>query len=112
MFLNYLLKVKVKVTQTRTCLKTSYFLIFNVMYSQFVGILSLFLVAINIIKCSLNTNIFYRIMPPRLRSRAFKLNRFGHFMKIWERLFKYLLGFYISVFTLCPPVNFLAYMTN
>ena len=63
MFLNYLLKVKV--TQTRNWLKTCYFLIFNVICSQFVVIVSLYLIAvslyliaINIIKCSLNTNTF------------------------------------------------------
>ena len=56
MFLNYLLKVKV--TQTRNWLKTCYFLIFNVICSQFVVILSLYLIAINIVKCSLNTNTF------------------------------------------------------
>ena len=56
MFLNYLLKAKV--TQTRNWLKTCYFLIFNVICSQFVVTLSLYLIAINIIKCSLNTNTF------------------------------------------------------
>ena len=56
MFLNYLLKVKV--TQTRNWLKTCYFLIFNVICSRFVVILSLYLIAIDIIKCSLNTNTF------------------------------------------------------
>ena len=56
MFLNYLLKVKV--TQRRNWLKTCYFLIFNVICSQFVVILSLYLIAINIIKCSSNTNTF------------------------------------------------------
>ena len=56
MFLNYLLKVKV--TQTLNLLKTCYFLIFNVICSQFVVILSLYLIAIYIIKCSLNTNTF------------------------------------------------------
>ena len=63
MFLNYLLKVKVKVTQTRNWLTITFgftiachFLIFNVICSQFVVILSLYLIAINIIKCSLNTN--------------------------------------------------------
>ena len=49
MALNYLLKVKV--TQTRNWLKTCYFLIFNVICSQFVVILSLYVIAINIIKC-------------------------------------------------------------
>ena len=58
MFLNYLLKVKIKVTQTRNWLKTCYFLIFNVICSRFVLILSLYLIAIDIIKCSLNTNTF------------------------------------------------------
>ena len=58
MFLNYLLKVKFKVTQTRNWLKTCYFLIFNVICSQFVVILSLYLIAINIIKCSLNKTTF------------------------------------------------------
>ena len=58
MFLNYLLKAKVKVTQTRNWLKTCYFLIFNVICSRFVVILSLYLIAIDIIKCSLNTNTF------------------------------------------------------
>ena len=58
MFLNYLLTVKVKVTQTRNWLKTCYFLIFNVICLQFVVILSLYLIAFNIIKCSLNTNTF------------------------------------------------------
>ena len=58
MFLNYLLKVKVKVTQIRNWLKTCYFLIFNVIFSRFVLILSLYLIAIDIIKCSLNTNTF------------------------------------------------------
>ena len=58
MFLNYLLKVKVKVKQIRNCLRTYYFLIFNVICSQFVVIFSLYLIAINIIKCSLNTNKF------------------------------------------------------
>ena len=58
MFLNYLLKVKVKVTQIRNLLRTYYFLIFNVICSQFVVIFSLYLIAINIIKCSLNTNTF------------------------------------------------------
>ena len=56
MFLNYLLKVKV--TQTRNWLKTCYFLILNVICSQFVVMLSLYLIAINIIKCSLNTSTF------------------------------------------------------
>ena len=56
MFLNYLLKDKV--TQTRNWLKTCYFLILNVICSQFVVILSLYLIAINIIKCSLNTSTF------------------------------------------------------
>ena len=56
MFLNYLLKVKV--TQTRNWLKTCYLLIIKVICSQFVVILSLYLIAINIIKCSLNTNTF------------------------------------------------------
>ena len=56
MFLNYLLKVKV--TQTRNWLKTCYFLMLNVICSQFVVILSLYLIAINIIKCSLNTSTF------------------------------------------------------
>ena len=62
MFLNYLLKVKVnvkvKVTQIRNWLRTYWFLIFNVICSQFVVIFSLYLIAINIIKCSLNTNTF------------------------------------------------------
>ena len=58
MFLNYLLKVKVKVTQTRNWLKTCYFLIFNVICSQFAVIFSFYLIAINIIKCSLNTSTF------------------------------------------------------
>ena len=58
MFLNYLLKVKVKVTQIRNWLRTYCFLIFNVICSQFVVIFSLYLIAINIIKCSLNTNTF------------------------------------------------------
>ena len=52
MFLNYLLKVKV--TQTRNWPKTCHFLIFNVICSQFVVILSLYSFAINIIKCYLN----------------------------------------------------------
>ena len=55
MFLNNLLKVKVKVIQTRNWLKTCYFLIFNVICLQFVVILSLYLIAINIIKCSLKS---------------------------------------------------------
>ena len=55
MFLNNLLKVKVKVIQTRNWLKTCYFLIFNVICSQFVVILPLNLIAINIIKCSLKS---------------------------------------------------------
>ena len=58
MFLNYLLMVMVKVTQTRNWLKTCYFLIFNVICSRFVVIVSLYLIAIDIIKCSLNTNTF------------------------------------------------------
>ena len=58
LFLNYLLMVKVKVTQTRNWLKTSYFLLFNVICSRFVVIVSLYLIAIDIIKCSLNTNTF------------------------------------------------------
>ena len=58
MFLNNLLKVKVKVTQTRNWLKTFEFLIFNVICSHFVVILPLYLIAINIIKCSFNTNTF------------------------------------------------------
>ena len=58
MFLNYLLKVTVKVTQIRNWLRKYYFLIFNVICSQFVVIFSLYLIAINIIKCSLNTNTF------------------------------------------------------
>ena len=58
MFLNYLLKVKVKVTLTRNRLKTCYLLIFNVICSQYVVILSLYLIAINIIKCSLKTITF------------------------------------------------------
>ena len=58
MFLNYLLKIKVKVTQARNLLKTCYFLIFNVICSQFVVKLLLYLIAINTIKCSLNTNAF------------------------------------------------------
>ena len=56
MFLNYLLKVKV--TQTRNWLKTCHFLLFKVIYSQFVVILSLYVIAINVIKYSLNTNTF------------------------------------------------------
>ena len=56
-FLNYLLNVKVNVTQTRNQLKT-YYLIFNVICSRSVVILSLYLIAIDIIKCSLNTNTF------------------------------------------------------
>ena len=58
MFLNYFLKVKVKVTQIRNWLRTYYFLIFNVICSQVVVIFSLYLIALNIIKCSLNTNTF------------------------------------------------------
>ena len=58
MFLNSFLKFKVKVTQTRNWLKTCYFLIFIVICSQFVVILSLYLIAISKIKCSLNTNTF------------------------------------------------------
>ena len=58
MFLNYLLKFTVKVTQTRNWLKTCYCLIFNVICSQFVVVLSLYSIAINIIKCSLNTSTF------------------------------------------------------
>ena len=58
MFLNYLLKVKVKVTQIRNWLRTYCFLIFNLICSQFVVIFSLYLIAINKIKCSLNTNTF------------------------------------------------------
>ena len=114
MFLNYLLKVKV--TQTRNWLKTCYLLIFNVICSQFVVILSLYLIAINIIKCfcfSIQIH-FYCIMPPRLRSRSFKLKLFWSFHENLEMLITHFLGFYISVFTLYPPVNFLccAYMTN
>ena len=58
MFLNYLLKVNVQVTQKRNRLKMCYFLIFNVICSRFVVILSLYLIAIDIIECSLNTNTF------------------------------------------------------
>ena len=67
-------------------------------------------------------------MPPRLRSRSFKLKRFwsfhenlgmfityllGFYISVFTLFITHLLGFYISVFTLCPPVNFLccAYMT-
>ena len=54
-------------------------------------------------------------MPPRLRARSFKLKLFWSL--IHENLGMFIthrLGFYTSVFTLCPPVNFLccAYMTN
>ena len=109
MFLNYLLKVKVKVTQIRNWLRTYCFLIFNLICSQFVVIFSLYLIAINIIKCSSNTNTF-----PRLRSRSFKLKFFWSFHKNLGMFITHLLGFYISEFTLCPPVNFLfcAYMTD
>ena len=55
MFLNYL---KVKVTQTRNWLKTCHFLLFKVIYSLFVVILSLYFIATNVIKYSLNTNTF------------------------------------------------------
>ena len=55
MFLNNILKVKVKVIQTRNRLRTCYFLIFNVISSQFVVILSLFVIVINIIKCPLKS---------------------------------------------------------
>ena len=60
MFLNYLLKVKVKVKvkKIRNWLRTYCFLIFNVICSHFVVIFSLYLIAINIIKCSLNANTF------------------------------------------------------
>ena len=58
MFLNYLLKVKVNVTKTRNWIKTCYFLISNVICSQFVVMVTLYLIAISIIKCSLNTNTF------------------------------------------------------
>ena len=53
-------------------------------------------------------------MPPRLRSRSFKLKFFWSFHENLGMFITHLLGFYISVFTLCPPVNFLccAYMTN
>ena len=53
-------------------------------------------------------------MPPRLRSRSFKLKPFWSFRENLGMFITHLLGFYISVFTLCPSVNFLccAYMTN
>ena len=111
MFLNYLLKVKVKVTHTRNWLKTCYFLTFNVICSQFVVILTLYSIVINIIKCSLNFNC---IMPQRLWSRSFKLKLLWSFHENLRIFITHLLGFYTSVFTLCPPVNFLccAYMTK
>ena len=114
MFLKYLLKVKIKVIQTRNWLKTCYFLIFNVICSQFVMILSLYLNTINIIKCSLNTNTFLLHNVSKISSRSFKLKLFWSFHKNLGMLITHLLGFYISVFTLYPPVNFLccAYMTN
>ena len=68
MFLNY--RLKVKVTQTRNWLKTCYFLIFNVICSQFVVILSLYLIAINIIKCSLNTNTFLLHNASRIKVKV------------------------------------------
>ena len=55
-FLNCLLKVKV--TETRNWLKICNFLIFKEICPQFVVILSLYLVVINIFKCYLNTNTF------------------------------------------------------
>ena len=53
-------------------------------------------------------------MPPSLRSRSFKLKHFWSFHEYVGMFITHLLGLYISVFTLCPPVNFLccAYMTN
>ena len=57
-FLNYLLTVKVKVTEIRDCLKMCNLFIFKVVCLQFVVILSLHLVFIDIFKCYLNTNTF------------------------------------------------------
>ena len=71
LFLNYLLKVKVKVKEIRDCLKMCIFFIFKVICLQFVVILSLHLVFINIIKCSLNTFLLKK-MYPRSRLRSFK----------------------------------------
>ena len=53
-------------------------------------------------------------MPPRLRSRSFKLKFFWSFNENLGMFITHLLCFYISVFTLCPHVNVLccAYMTN
>ena len=53
-------------------------------------------------------------MPPKLRSRSFKLELFWSFHENLGMFITHLLGFYISVFMSCPPVNFLccAKMTN
>ena len=53
-------------------------------------------------------------MPPRLRSRSFKLKLFWSFNENLGMFITYLLCFYISVFTFCRHVNVLccAYMTN
>ena len=114
MFLNYLLKVKVKVTQTRNWLKTCYFLIFNIICSRFVVILSLYLIAIDIIKCSLNTNTFLLHDAAKVKVKVIYTATFWSFHENLGMFITHLLGFYISVFKLCPPVNFLCctYMTN
>ena len=57
-FLNYLLTVKVKVTEIGDCLKMCIYCLFKVICLPFVVILSLHLVFVNIIKCSLNKNAF------------------------------------------------------
>ena len=54
MFLNYLRRSRSRSHKHDTC----YFLILNVICSQCVVKLYLYFIAINIIKCSLNTNTF------------------------------------------------------
>ena len=64
--------------------KNVYFFIFKVIRLQFVVILSLHLVFINIIKCSLNTNTF--LLQKCLHGQGqghLNSKSFGPLMKIW-----------------------------
>ena len=86
----------------------------NVICSRFVVILSLYLIAIDIIKCSLNTNTFLLHNAAKVKVKVINTETFWSFHENLGMFITHLLGFYISVFTLCPPVNFLCctYMTN
>ena len=93
-FLNYLLKVKVKVTEIRNCLKMCIFFIFKVICLQFVVILPLYLIFIDTIKCSFNTNTF--LVQKCLQGQGHLISKsFGPLMKIWEYLLQI---FYIFIY--------------